>query len=103
MVTLCAQQGLGLLLVLFVRNYQLALTDEEAKSLTAHLPEMPRWLDLFLHFRLRRDMGKLSFANAGFLRDVSVLLNDSLRSLPLSFNVLGCAEGRHFERHDGRE
>jgi hypothetical protein len=74
MVTLCAQQGLGPLLVGFVRNYQLALTEDEARGLTAHLPEVPRWLDLFVLFRLHSDLGKLSLANAAFLRDVRTTL-----------------------------
>ena len=74
MVTLCAQQGLGPLLVGFVRNYQLALTEDEARGLTAHLPEVPRWLDLFVHFRLHSDLGELSLANAAFLRDVRVII-----------------------------
>jgi hypothetical protein len=70
MVTLCAEQGLGPLLVCFVRNYQLALTEDEARALTSHLPEVPRWLDLFILFRLHSDLGQLSLANAAFLRDV---------------------------------
>lgn len=70
LVAFCAQQGLGPLLVLFIRNYQLALTEEEAKALTSHLPEVPRWLDLFFLFRLHSDIGQLSLANAAFLRDV---------------------------------
>lgn len=70
MVAFCAEQELGPLLVLFVRNYQLALTEDEAKALTSHLSETPRWLELFLLFRLHSDLGKLSLANAAFLRDV---------------------------------